>query len=113
VSQVSLMATLLELCGIAVPERLDGAPLTPYLTEPAKISQDPVYAQFALRTKNSRAMIRKGIWKYSHYSGDTPELYNLRDDPDEMNNVALNPAYKPRLEALRADLLRWSDPAAV
>jgi hypothetical protein len=30
-----------------------------------------------------------------------------------MNNVALLPAYKPRMESLRSELLQWSDPAAV
>jgi choline-sulfatase len=113
VSQVSLMATILDLCGIPVPEGLDGEPLTPFLAEPEKVSTKPVFSQYALRTKNAKALIRKGIWKYSHYTSDTPELYNQRDDPHEMNNVALLPAYKPRMESLRSELLQWSDPAAV
>ncbi len=113
VSQVSMMATLLDLCGIPVPEGLDGAPLTPFLYDPGKASAQPVFSQFALRTKNARAMIRKGIWKYSHYANDTPELYNLRDDPQEMNNVAASALHRPRVEALRSELLQWSDPAAM
>ena len=87
VSQVSMMATLLDLCGIPVPEGLDGEALSPFLYDPGKASAKPVFAQFALRTKNARAMIRKGIWKYSHYANDTPELYNLRDDPQEMKEI--------------------------
>jgi choline-sulfatase len=107
------MTTILDLCGIPVPEGLDGEPLTPFLADPEKVSTKPVFSQYALRTKNAKALIRKGIWKYSHYTSDTPELYNLRDDPHEMNNVALLPAYKPRMESLRSELLQWSDPAAV
>ena len=110
---VSLMATLLDLCGMPVPEDLDGELLTPFLREADRTSAQPVYAQFALRTRNAKAMIRKGIWKYSHYANDTPELYNLRDDAQEMNNLAQSPAHKPRVEALRTELLQWSDPGVV
>ena len=116
VSQVSLMATLLDLCGIAVPEGLDGAPLTPILSEPDRVQRQPappVFSQFALRTGNARAMIRKGIWKFSHYATDMAELYNLRDDPSEMNNLAESQLHRPRVEALRTELLQWSDPASV
>ena len=113
VSQTSLMATLLDLCGIPVPEGLDGEPLTPFLREPDRTSTKPVYSQFALRSKNAKAMIRQGIWKYSHYASDTPELYNLRDDPKEMNNLAESAAHRPRIDQLKAELLQWSDPASV
>lgn len=58
-------------------------------------------------------MIRKGIWKYSHYVSDTPELYNLRDDPKEMNNLAESAAHRPRVDQLKSELLQWSDPASV
>ncbi len=32
------------------------------------------------------------------------ELYNLREDPHELNNLALDPAYRERLDDLRCDL---------
>ena len=35
------------------------------------------------------------------------ELYDLRSDPHEINNVAGDPAYKDTLETLRAELERW------
>lgn len=35
------------------------------------------------------------------------ELYNLRDDPDELQNLAADPAHTSRLEAMRARLNGW------
>jgi len=110
VSQVSLMATFLDLCGIPIPAGLDGPPLTPLLRDPRHVRPAAVYAQFALRTRNARAMIRDGDWKYCHYAGDTPELYNLRSDPQEMTNLAGDPAHRGRMDELRARLLAWHDP---
>ncbi len=94
VSQASIMATLLDLCGIPVPEGLDGEPLTPYLQDPQRVTKQtaPVFSQ---------------------YAADTPELYNLRDDPQEMNNLAESRLHKPRVEELKSELLTWSNPAAV
>ena len=54
VSQVSLMATILDLCGIPVPEGLDGEPLTPLLAEPEKVSTKPVFSQYALPPRMRR-----------------------------------------------------------
>jgi hypothetical protein len=34
-------------------------------------------------------------------------LYNLSDDPHEMRNLALDPAYRSRLDELRSQLLAW------
>lgn len=112
VSQVSLMATLLELCGIPTPSGLDGESLVPYLREPTRRMAGPVYAQFAVRSKNARAMIRDGDWKYSHYAADTPELYHLRDDPREMNNLAGVARHREKEAELRERLLGWNNPAA-
>ncbi len=110
VSQVSLMATLLDLCGLSVPSLLDGDSLRPLLAEPQRTTGAAVYAEFALRSKNAKYMIRRGEWKYSHYVNDTPELYHLGDDPREMNNLAMVPAFRARGEQLREDLFAWYRP---
>jgi choline-sulfatase len=92
VSLVSLLPTLLDLCGLPIPPGLDEEPLTPFLREPEREAKRPVYSEFALTTKNAKYMIRRGEWKYSFYVNDMPELYNLSADPEEMNNLAFDPA---------------------
>jgi hypothetical protein len=38
------------------------------------------------------------------------ELYDLRDDPVEMKNLALLPAYRQKRDELKKQLLAWHDP---
>ena len=40
------------------------------------------------------AMIRKGDWKLSQYYDDRCELYNIKDDPHEMNNLYESPEHR-------------------
>jgi choline-sulfatase len=48
-------------------------------------------------------MIRTGPWKYYEYHDITPPvLFNLGEDPDELDDLGTNPDY----EALRVDLSR-------
>jgi len=110
VSQVALAATLLDLCGLAVPSGLDGESLVPWIREPERPARAPVYAEFALRSPNAKYMIRRGEWKYCFYANDTPELYDLRRDRLEMNNLALDPAHRTRAEELKAELFAWHRP---
>jgi len=60
--------------------------------------------------------VRKGDWRLVYYppemfAEDYPEgfgeLYNLADDPWEMQNLFLDPAHRARVEELRADLVEW------
>lgn len=110
VSQTSLMASLLELCGINVPGGLDGPSLVPYLRQPDLTRDEPVFAEFALRTKNAKYMIRDGDWKYCFYANDTPELYHLKNDPKEMTNLAHDPAHQGRIKDLHQRLIAWHKP---
>ena len=50
----------------------------------------PVFAEFALGTRQARYMIRDGDWKFNHRVNDLAELYNLREDPEEKRNLALD-----------------------
>ncbi len=111
VSQTSLVATLLELCGMPVPSGLDGPSLYPSLKEPALSNGGPVFAEFALQTKNAKYMIRSGDWKYCHYLNDSAELYNLRNDPTEMANLAHDSAWRGKMDEMRARLFSWHEPA--
>ena len=45
-----------------------------------------------------------------HYAGPTraiEELYDTRNDPHQINNLAASPKHKPLLEKMRAELKRW------
>jgi choline-sulfatase len=106
VSQVALVPTLLDLCGLP-PARLDEPSLAPFLRDRSQQQSRPVYSEFTIGGKAEKYLIRSGDWKYSHYTGDTPELYNLREDPDEMNNLATSASHRETAARLHKDLLAW------
>jgi N-acetylglucosamine-6-sulfatase len=66
-------------------ESWDGSPQTP----------DPTYCG-----------IRSQSFLYTEYRGGSQELYDLRRDPDELHNLAADPAYSAQLRGLHATMLR-------
>ena len=59
-------------------------------------------------------MIRKGDWKYIHFAWyGNNLLFNLKDDPGEMNNLAEIPAYAAKVQELHGLLTSLVDPEAV
>lgn len=58
-------------------------------------------------------MIRQGDYKLIYTHGFPDLLYNLRDDPRELNNLAADRAHAKILESLRGNLLEDWDPSAI
>jgi choline-sulfatase len=58
-------------------------------------------------------MLRKGRFKYNHYIGFAPELFDLEADPEEMTDLASDPIYADTLVAMQTDLRAICDPDAV
>ena len=52
-------------------------------------------------------MIRTADFKYTRYIEFGEELYDLRNDPDELANLADNPAYSAVKKDLADKLDRW------
>lgn len=52
--------------------------------------------------------VRTTDWKYVTYPTikDIDELYDLKNDPNEMKNLATDPAAKDRLDKMKAELER-------
>ena len=118
INSVDLYPTLLELAGSKRPADypLDGASYAALLTSggKAKLDRDAIYWHFpgylgagpgSWRTTPAGA-IRSGEWKLIEFFEDGRlELYNLRDDLGEKNNLAANMPDKAR--ELHAKLTVW------
>ena len=58
-------------------------------------------------------MIRSGDWKLIYYHGYRPQLFNLADDPHELNDRAEDPTCASVREALTTRVLADWDPEAI
>ena len=97
VSAMDILPTLVDLVGGTIDDRLplDGTSLLPYLEGddiPATLT-DTVYGEYAGEgTVAPLMMIREGPWKFVTCPVDPPQLFNLKDDPKELKNLAIKPA---------------------
>jgi choline-sulfatase len=67
----------------------------------------------AMGAPTSAFMLRQGNWKYHYYEGYEPELFNIADDPEEIDDQAANPAVKFVLDRFEEKLRAQLDPAAI
>jgi arylsulfatase len=103
--EIDQMPTLLPLLGAPAPAGLQGRPLLPLLdAAPASRRWDEtVYAEFP-----TTKMVRTREWKLVYYQGRPyGELYDLRNDPHELDNLWDDPARAAARQEMMARLANW------
>lgn len=92
-SILDITPTLCELTGATVPPEQDGCSLVDKLTGRDRKNERYVITECTERDDNGSfipgRMIRKGDWKYIYYAfhKDQDLLFNLKEDPDELENI--------------------------
>jgi choline-sulfatase len=114
VSLISLAVTLAELCSVPLPGSSDGRSFAGLISNPAsREAYGPVFAEFDLGRPGEKYMIRDGDLKYSFWVHDRAELYDLKNDPQEMRNLAARPEHQATVNRFRERLFSWYRPPAV
>lgn len=106
---VDTVPTLLELAGTQAPQchgqsvagLVNGTGIVP--------DRDYVIGQYYGKQTwvNPIRTIRTQNWKYSIYADWGEELYHLKNDPEEIQNLASQPNYRARKQAMRSVLDQW------
>jgi arylsulfatase A-like enzyme len=100
-----IMPTALELAGAPVPEHVEFSSLLPLLQGRKKENYDEIYGAYL----GVQRMITKDNWKLIRYPTiHVDRLYNLKADPQEMNDLARNPEYAAKVKELRTALAALS-----
>lgn len=88
---MDLFTTILSLAGID-HDKFDGENLAPILAEGKQIDREALfwhYPHYHDSAWKPGSALRKGDWKLVvHYEGNRTELYNLKDDPGEAEDIA-------------------------
>lgn len=97
-SQVDIMPTLLTLCGMEIPEGVQGQDLF------GKAPPEVVFAEGTFQG-DWRMLVRGYDKLIATPKGEVTHLFNLSDDPYELTNLAHDPAQKLKVASLKAELL--------
>jgi arylsulfatase A-like enzyme len=112
-----VLPTLGKLCHVPGPKTSEGIDLSPSLLDPSKPARPELF--FAYR--NIQRAVRDDRWKLIRYPQvDKTQLFDLRNDPQEVTNLADKPEYAARLaemtallkkeQAVFGDKLPWTVP---
>ncbi len=110
VSNLDICPTLCDLAGIdlaAIAPWVDGRSLLPLVRGGADAV--PVLMEYAAEGSIApMAAIREGNWKFVHCLADPPQLFDLDNDPHELDNLAEDPDHAELLASFAAKAAaRW------
>jgi arylsulfatase A-like enzyme len=98
-SQVDIMPTLLTLCGMEIPEGVQGVDLL------GKTPPEVIFSEGKFGEPDEWRMLVRGYDKIvATPKGEITNLFNLADDPYELTDLAHDPAQKLKLASLKAQL---------
>ena len=101
VELIDVYPTLADLAELKAPNHLQGISLRPLLGHPDRLgTRKYAYSVVTRGPKNLGYALRNQNWRYGKWP-DGEELYNLRTDPQEKNNLAQKDHLKERLEDFR------------
>ena len=115
VSLVDLAPTIMAGTGVepaAADADLPGADLWSMAAgdEPADRT---VFSEYhATGSASAVYMLRDRRWKYVHFVGHDPQLFDMQTDPHELTNLADRPTQQPRVADFRRRLAAICDPSA-
>jgi arylsulfatase A-like enzyme len=101
-----LYPTSCELAGVPVPETVEAASFARVLRGEDDSIHDYVFGHFA----DSQRMIRGDRWKLIRYPQvDREQLFDLHEDPFELNDLSTDARHAEWLARLRAELAAWQE----
>ncbi|EPR68703.1 sulfatase-like hydrolase/transferase [Cyclobacterium qasimii] len=99
-ANVDVPSTILDLAGLDIPEGYQGKSLVPVI-KGEKLNRDTVLIEHLWDFENIPPSegLRTADWKYFRYINDKSiaELYNLAEDPMEINNLLNDPRYASKV----------------
>jgi iduronate 2-sulfatase len=104
VELLDLYPTIANLCGLPVPERLQGKDISQLLNSPQLSVRD---AAFSVAPMRKGLLLREDKWAYIQYKEDASngiELFDMENDPQQFTNLAEDPDYADMVRAFRTKM---------
>lgn len=98
VSLIDMYPTFVDMCKLEKVDGLEGESLAKILNKPSTATDRDVFLPYL--TPDAYAIINQD-WRYIHYDDGSEELYDVRKDPNEWDNLAANSAMENVMLKLR------------
>ncbi len=110
--QMDIGPTILELAGVEPEETMEAETLLPALEEGEWSPREYVFAEHGrdgiLDGTEFMTMVRDNDWKLVHFVDRSDgQLFDLHNDPDEVNNLWTDPQYSDKRSELLGVLRDW------
>ena len=104
VELLDLYPTTAALCGLPLPERLQGEDISATIDDPEHVVRD---AAFSVAPMRKGFLIREDRWAYIQYKEDASggqELFDMQSDPQQYTNLASKPEHAEEVTRLSIKL---------
>lgn len=106
VSSIDIPETILELAGFPIPDTMQGKSMTPILENPIKKINDEIFIEMDDDHNNEKTKtLITEKWRCTIFR-DHGELYDLKGDLDEMNNLWNDKSYLEKKIELTLKILK-------
>ena len=113
ISALDLNATMLDALDAPTLPHSRGRSILPLLRDEDTQWEDIAFSEYCTDDGCYHRMVRDGDWKLNYYHGQPAQLFNLKEDPNELHDRADNPAYRDILVRLTEKVLDGWDPDQV
>ncbi len=113
IQNIDIAPTVMDVAGLNTPERMDGQSFLPILQGKKTPWRDSAFYEYYWERNFPHTPTTHGVrtnrYKYIHYHGiwDIDELYDLKDDPEEMNNLIDSPEHQDLIKQLNNRMFEW------
>jgi arylsulfatase A-like enzyme len=105
---MDIFPTLCDLIGIEIPDSVEGLSLVPSINNENTQVRETLYFAYADLLRGIKDKRYKLI-EYRNRDMNTKQLFDLKTDPLEINNLLGKPEYSKTVEKLTKDLLCYRD----
>ena len=113
IQNIDIAPTVMDIAGLKTPNRMDGQSFLPILQGKKIPWRDAAFYEYYWERNFPHTPTTHGVrtnrYKYIHYHGiwDIDELYDLKNDPEEMTNLIDSPKHQDLIKQLNNKMFEW------
>lgn len=106
---LDLYPTITSLCGLKIPEGIQGKDISPMLDDPSVSVREVAFSVDPRGKGNRGFLLRDGRWAFIQYKEDASagvELYDMQNDPQQFTNLAEKPEHQSKVAEFKKRLAK-------